>query len=132
MRRANLSLVGELDNKARDGERALVNERVVDTLGAEVSGEDASVGRQPGNGNANMVVDLKDLALVGGELGAGLVDSGEHDMGLGSETHGGGPLLDGLHGVLHLEQPPRGAPCRHIRVVLVAEHLPIFGIPAKP
>ena len=30
--------------------------------------------------------------------------------------------LDGLHGVLHLEEAALGGPHRHVRVVLVAEH----------
>jgi hypothetical protein len=50
--------------------------------------------------------DAKDLALVGGELGCGLVDGGEDSVGAGPEADTGGVLLDGLHGVLHLEEPP--------------------------
>lgn len=95
---------------------------MVDALGAHVPGEDAAVGGEAGDGDADVVVDLEDLLLVGGELVVGLVDAGQDDVGPGSEADRGGALLHGLHGVLHLEEPPRGAPGGHVRVVLVPEH----------
>ena len=118
----DLSLVGELDDEATDGERGLVREAVVDALGAHIAREDAAIGREASDGDADVVVDLEDLLLVGGELGVGLVNAGQHHVRLGSEPDRRRPLLHRLHRVLNLEQPPRRAPCRNIRVVLVPEH----------
>lgn len=118
----DLSLIGELDDEATDGERGLIGEAVIDALGAHVTGEDAAIGGEAGDGDADVVVDLEDLLLVGGELGVGLVDAGQHHVGLGSEADRRRPLLHRLHRVLNLEQPPRRAPCRDVRVVLVPEH----------
>lgn len=112
-----------MNNEAADGKRRFVGVVVVDAFGSHVAGENTAVGRETGNGDTDVVVDLEDLLLVGGELGIGLVDAGQHDVGLGSEPNRRRALLDGFHGVLHLEQPPGGAPCRHVRVVLVPEHL---------
>jgi len=95
---------------------------VVDALVPEEPREDAAVGGEPRQHDPGVVGDAEDLALVGGELGGGLVGGGEDGVGAGSEPHAGGALLDGLHGVLHLEEPPLRAPCRHVGVVLVAEH----------
>lgn len=119
----HLSLIGELNNKSADGKGRFVGVVVVDTFGSHVSGENTAVGGETGNGDADVVINLEDLLLVGRELGIGLVDAGQHNVGLGSEPYRRRALLHGLHGVLHLEQPPRGAPCRHIGVVLVSEHL---------
>lgn len=99
---------------------------MVDALVAEVAGKNTAVRGETGDGHADVVVNLEDLALMGGEVGGGLVDGGEDDVGGGAKADGGGPLLDGLHGVLHLEQTPRRAPSRHVRVVLVPKH--VFGV----
>lgn len=96
---------------------------MVDALVAEEAREDASVGGEAGERDPGVLSDAEHLPLVGGELGGGLVDGGEDGVGPGPEPDAGGALLDGLHGVLHLEQPPLGAPCGHVGVVLVAEHL---------
>ena len=95
---------------------------MVDALVAEEPGEDAAVGGEPRERDPRVVGDAEDLALVGGELGGGLVDGGKDDVGEGAEADAGGALLDGLHGILQLEEPPRGAPRRHVGVVLVPEH----------
>ena len=121
-RRTDLRLVGELEREPGDGERRLVDEGVVDALVAEESREDAPVGGESGERDPGVLSDAEHLPLVGGELGGGLVDGGEDGVGAGAEPDAGGALLDGLHGVLHLEQPPLGAPCGHVGVVLVAEH----------
>jgi len=118
----DLCLVGELNDESADGQRGLVGVVIVDALGAHVPGEDAAVGSEAGDGDADVVVDLEDLLLVRGEFGVGLVDACENHVRLGSETDRRRALLHRLHRILHLEQPPRGAPCRHVRVVLVSEH----------
>lgn len=88
-------------------------------------GEDTAVCGEAGDGDADMVVCSEDLALVGSEVGGSLVDGGEDGVRGGAEANGGGALLDGLHGVLHLEETPSWTPRRHISVVLVAKH-PFF------
>jgi hypothetical protein len=55
-----------------------------------------------------VVGDAEDLALVGGELVVGLVGGGEDSVRGGAEADAVGALLDGLHGVLHLEH---SGPC---------------------
>jgi hypothetical protein len=120
--RTDLRLVGEPEREPGDGERRLVDEGVVDALVAEEAREDAAVGCEAGERDPGVVGDAEHLPLVGGELGGGLVDGGEDGVGAGPEPHAGGALLDGLHGVLHLEEPPLGAPRGHVGVVLVAEH----------
>lgn len=95
---------------------------MVDALVPQEPREDAAVGGEPRERDPGVLGDAEDLALVGRELGGGLVGGGDDGVGAGSETHAGGALLDGLHGVLHLEEPPLRAPCRHVGVVLVAEH----------
>lgn len=119
----HLSLIGELNNESADWKRRFVGVVVVDALGSHVAGENSAVGGETSNGDADVVIDLEDLLLVRRELGIGLVYTGQYHMGLGSEPYGGRTLLHGFHGVLHLEQTPRWAPRRHIRVVLVPEHL---------
>ncbi len=118
----DLRLVGKAEREPGDGEGRVVDEGVVDALGAEESGEDAAVGGEAGERDPGVVCDAEDLPLVGGELGGGLVRGGEDGVGAGAEADAGGALLHGLHGVLHLEQPPRRAPRRHVGVVLVPEH----------
>lgn len=84
--------------------------------------EYAPVGGEAGDGDTDVIVGAEDLALVGGEVRGGLVDGGENGVGARAEADGGGALLDGLHGVLDLEEAPGGAPCGDIGVVLVAKH----------
>lgn len=45
----------------------------------------------------------------------------QYGMGLGLKTHSCRALLDGLHGILNLMDPPLGTPYRHIVVILVTE-----------
>ena len=118
----DLCLVGELNDESADGERGLVGVVIVDALGSHVAREDAAVGSEAGDGDADVVVNFEDLLLVRGEFGVGLVDACENHVRLGSETDRRRALLHRLHRVLHLEQPPRRAPCRHVRVVLISEH----------
>jgi hypothetical protein len=127
----DLRLVGEPEREPGDGERRVVDEGVVDALGSEEPGEDAAVGGEAGEHDPRVLGDAEDLALVGGELGGGLVDGGEDGVGAGPEADAGGSLLDGLHGVLHLEKPPLGAPRRHVGVILVPEHPPVSSLPMR-
>jgi hypothetical protein len=119
----DLRLVGEPEREPGDGERRVVDEGVVDALGPEEAREDAAVGGEAGERDPGVLGDAEDLALVRGELGGGLVDGGEDGVGAGPEADADGALLDGLHGVLDLEEPPLRAPRRHVGVVLVPKHL---------
>lgn len=92
-----------MNDESTNGKGGFVGVVVVDAFGSKVTGEDAAVGGEAGNGDADVVVDLEDLLLVGGEFGVSLVDACQHDVGFGSEADSGGTLFDCLHGVLHLE-----------------------------
>ena len=117
-----LGFIGEADDETGDGEGRLVDERVINALVTQVTAEHPSVGGETSDGNADVIVDFEDLALVRRQLRRRLVHGGQHDVAFRPETHGRRSLLHGLHCVLHLEQTPRRAPCRHVRVVLVSEH----------
>lgn len=117
-----LGLICELNYETTNGKRRLIGKAVIDALVAHVPGEHAAVGGEASNGDAYVVVDLENLLLVGRELGAGLVDACQDDVGLGSEADRGRALLHRLHRVLHLKEPPGRAPGSHIGVVLVPEH----------
>ena len=89
----------------------VVREGVVLRLDAGVVDEGPGVGDQAAHGGADVGVDLGDL-LHGGrvEEGAGqaLLD-GQDAAALGLEADGGGAQLDGLDGILDLEQAALGA-----------------------
>ena len=118
-----------MNDEASHGERRLIGEGVVDSLRSHITREDTAIGGEPSDRDAYVVIDFEDLLLVGGELGLGLVDAGEDDMGARSEPDGGGALLDCFHGVLHLEETACWAPCRHICVVLIPEHFSFLLLP---
>jgi len=96
---------------------------MIDAFGAHIAGKNTTISSKSSNGDADVVIDLEDLALMGGELGLGLVYAGQDDVGFGSEANCSRALIHCFHGILHLEQPPRRAPRRHVCVVLVPEHL---------
>ncbi len=68
-----------------------------------------------------MVVDGKNLLLVGCQVGRSTLQGDEDGVRLALETDGRGALFDGFHGVLDLVQTPERAPGGDIVVVLVTE-----------
>ena len=60
--------VGDVSDEPGDGERRLVDELVVEALVPHVAAEDAPVRDQARHRDADVVVDLEDLLLVGGEV----------------------------------------------------------------
>jgi len=95
---------------------------MIDALRSHVPRQHTTVGSETGHGDPDVIVNLEQLLLVSRELGGSLVHRGQHHMRPGSQPYGRTALLDSLHGVFHLMQAPRGAPCGHIRVVLVPKH----------
>ena len=93
----------------------------VETLSSHPSAQTLGVGGQAGEGHAHVVVHRQDLLLVGGQLVGTTLEGHQDGVGGGLEAHGGGALLDGLHGVLHLVETTLRRPGRHVGVVLVAE-----------
>ena len=69
-----------------------------------------------------MIIDLQKFFLMSTELVRLPFESGEHDAVLADQPQTGTPLLDGLHGVLDLEEAALRAPDRDVGVVLAAEH----------
>lgn len=53
---------------------------VVDTLIAHVFAQHAAVRREPRDGNAHVVVDFEDLALVGGQLRLAALQGGQNHV----------------------------------------------------
>ena len=68
-----------------------------------------------------MCVQWHDLLLIRGQVGGGPLQGHEDGVGLALEPDGGRALLHGLHGVLHLMQPPLRGPGGHIAVILISE-----------
>lgn len=96
---------------------------MIDGFRSHVTRQNTAVGGETSDSDTDVVIDFEDLPLVRRELGLGFIDRGEDYMGARSESDRGGALLDGFHGVLHLEKTTSGTPCCHICIVLVPEHL---------
>ena len=118
----DLGFIGELDDQSPNRKWRLICKAVVNTLVPHVPREDASVSGEAGDGDADVVVDFEDLLLVRRQLGVSLVNASQDHVSLRSEPDRRRALFHSFHCVLHLEQPPRRAPCRDIRIILVPEH----------
>lgn len=119
---AYLSFVCDLNNKAANSQGRFIDEIVVNTFRPHVAREDTPIGREASHGDPNVIVHFEELSLVGGELGSGLVNGGEDDMGFGAQPNCRAALLHSFHGVLYLMQTACWAPCRYICVVLIPKH----------
>jgi tRNA(Ile)-lysidine synthase len=62
--RADLRLVGDLNDEPAHLHRRVVHVAVVDALGAHVLGNHARIGDEARNANAHVVIDLENLLLV--------------------------------------------------------------------
>lgn len=72
----NLRLVSKAYDEAGDRQRRLVHKCVVDAFVAKVAGKNTTIGCETRDGNADVIVNLEYLFLIGGEVGGGLVDGG--------------------------------------------------------
>ena len=111
--------VRDVPNKPGNWKGGLVHELVVQALVPHVTAQDPAICDEPGDRDADVVVDLKDLLLVRREVRVlGELESGDHSVRLVPDAHRASALLHGLHGVLHLEDAALGAPGRDVRVIL--------------
>eukprot|EP00906_Rhabdomonas_costata_P013838 RCo019834 len=101
----------------------VVDKAVVDALRANKTGENPGIRGQPRNGHSHVGVQLEKLGLIRAKLGLGCpLQRNQDNVILGLRAHGAAALLHGLHGVVHLEEPAVGRPCRDVIIVLAAEH----------
>jgi len=101
---------------------------MVEALVAHPLRDGTRIGGEAGDSDPDVVVDLEQFFLVGGEFGDGAFEGAEDGVGGGAESDAGGALFDGFHGVLYLEETAFGGPDCYVRVVLVAEHGFGFGV----
>lgn len=80
---ANLCFVCNLNNKAANRKRRLINEVVINALRSHVPRQNTAIGSQSSHGDPDVVIDLEQLLLVRGKLRGGFVHSGQHHMRLG-------------------------------------------------
>ena len=102
--------------------RLIVRVPVVDALCPHVLREHARVGNKAGDGDADMIVNLEDLLLVGRELAARALQRRHDRVFIRSKPDRCAALLHCLESVLNLVDAPGWRPGGAIGVVLIAEH----------
>ena len=102
--------------------RLIVRVPVVDALCPHVLREHARVGNKAGDGDADMIVNLEDLLLVGRELAARALQRRHDRVFIRSKPDRCAALLYCLESVLNLVDAPGWRPGGAIGVVLIAEH----------
>jgi hypothetical protein len=95
---------------------------VVDALCPHVLREHARVGNKAGDGDADMIINLEDLLLVGRELAARAFQRRHDRVFIRSEPDRCAALLYCLKSILNLVDAPGRRPGGAIGVVLIAEH----------
>mmetsp|Transcript_18488 Transcript_18488/g.39564 ORF Transcript_18488/g.39564 Transcript_18488/m.39564 type:complete len:204 (+) Transcript_18488:249-860(+) len=111
--------VGNLQHQSTDHHGVVVDESVVQALVSHVLGQHTSVCCQPRDADAHVLVDLHDLLLVMSQLGLSLLVGGQDHVSVASKSQNGGSLLDGFHGVLHLQDAAARAPGDAVHVILL-------------
>ena len=122
-RKTNLSLISKMNNETTNGKWRLICEGVIDSFRSHITGENTSIRCESSDCDAYVVIHFEDLLLMRRELRLGFVDARQDYMGARSESNCGWALLHCFHGVFYLEQTTCWAPCRHVCVVLIPEHL---------
>ena len=93
----------------------------VEALHPHPPAERLGVGGEPGEGDAEVVVQREHLLLVAGERGRPPLEGREDGVRLVLEADRGRALLHRLHSVLDLVEAALRRPGGHVRVVLVPE-----------
>mmetsp|Transcript_9986 Transcript_9986/g.18569 ORF Transcript_9986/g.18569 Transcript_9986/m.18569 type:complete len:202 (+) Transcript_9986:471-1076(+) len=120
--RRPLMPIRQIRHQPPGGQGRPVHVLVIQTLVPHPLGQSPRIGRETGDADADVVVDVEDLLLVGGEFGDGAFEGADDGVGGGAEGDAGGALFDGFHGVFDLEEAAFGGPDGDVGVVLVAEH----------
>mmetsp|Transcript_25342 Transcript_25342/g.51791 ORF Transcript_25342/g.51791 Transcript_25342/m.51791 type:complete len:305 (+) Transcript_25342:435-1349(+) len=120
--RGPLVLVSEVSHHAPDRHGRAVDVLVVEALVPHPLRKGPGVGRQSRDADSHVIVDFKELLLVGGELRDGSFECTKDAVGRGADSDARRSLLHRFHGVLHLQEPSLRTPYSHIGVVLVAKH----------
>ena len=94
---------------------------MIETLVAHVAAENARVGRETSDADAEMIVDGHDLLLMGAELGRGSLERNQDHVCLRLDAHRGRALLHRFHGVLDLIDTTLRTPHAHVTVILISK-----------
>ena len=100
---AYLHLVPEVLDEPGDGEGGVVRVSAVHTLRPHPARDGPGVRSQTSDGDTDVIIQGEDLLLVRRQITGGSFQGHQHGVRVGLQPHGGGALLHGLHGVLHLQ-----------------------------
>jgi hypothetical protein len=109
--------ISNLEDESVEWLVGAISEFVVQGFVTQVLAEHSGISSEAGDGHADVVLDLKDLILVAGQLGWQFLETAKDDKVVGAQSEADGALLDRLHGVLDLEELALRRPGSAVEVV---------------